>query len=226
MSTAVFYNTILWGNNALVGDQVYLEDDNVDPDFYYCDVEGDSAGFESEEYWNVTYTGIYENNINEDPAFVSPSAGAGTSYDGLAADWSLLAASPCINAGTPDTTGLSLPPNDLGGDPRIVGDTIDIGAYEYQTEVFINNVLNKISDILVFPNPAGDFVKIYINNPDRELKILEIRDINANLKYSEIFYEKRHNKQINISDYPAGMYIISLTDKKHTILKTSRLIKN
>jgi hypothetical protein len=66
-----------------------------------------------------------------DPLFVSPTAGAGAGYDGLLANWQEQSPSPCINAG--DTTGISqyLPPFDLGGNPRISNDLIDMGAYEY-----------------------------------------------------------------------------------------------
>ncbi len=41
----------------------------------------------------------------------------------------------CINAGTPDTIGLNLPAFDLAGHPRIIFDTIDMGAYEFQGTV-------------------------------------------------------------------------------------------
>jgi hypothetical protein len=43
--------------------------------------------------------------------------------------------SPCIDAGTPDTTGLNLPELDLAGNPRVFNDIIDMGAYEYQDTI-------------------------------------------------------------------------------------------
>ncbi len=45
--------------------------------------------------------------------------------------YSLSANSPCIDAGTPDTTGLSLLPYDLAGNMRIWNDVIDMGCYEF-----------------------------------------------------------------------------------------------
>ncbi len=47
-------------------------------------------------------------------------------------DFHLQSNSPCINSGDNDyVTGAT----DLDGNPRIVGGTVDIGAYEYQTPV-------------------------------------------------------------------------------------------
>jgi len=59
-----------------------------------------------------------EGNINEDPLFVAATNGDGADYNGLAADWSLLAGSLCIDAGNPDAMY-----NDIDGTRN------DMGAY-------------------------------------------------------------------------------------------------
>jgi hypothetical protein len=61
-------NAIFYGNTAtLSGAQVYLLDDNCDPNFYYCDVQGGTTAFELNGNF---YTGTYQNNINSNPLFV------------------------------------------------------------------------------------------------------------------------------------------------------------
>ncbi|MFO7896306.1 MAG: choice-of-anchor Q domain-containing protein, partial [Candidatus Cloacimonadales bacterium] len=72
--------------------------------------------------------------------------------------FALAATSPAINAGTLDLpAGIELPEYDLAGNPRIYGDGIDMGAYEYQGEPqaaeedeLIIPQANKISS---YPNP-------------------------------------------------------------------------
>lgn len=57
-------------------------------------------------------------NITADPAFINPAAG----------DFHLQPGSPCIDVGT----NYGATATDLDGNPRIVGATIDFGAYEFQ----------------------------------------------------------------------------------------------
>jgi hypothetical protein len=49
-------------------------------------------------------------------------------------DYHLQSSSPCINAGNNSYVSAT---NDLDGNPRIVGGTVDVGAYEYQTPTSI-----------------------------------------------------------------------------------------
>jgi len=113
-------NNIITGNTSVTGgSQVDLNYDYAGQMYFsYCDLEG---GLE-----DIDKTGPitlhYSNNLDTDPEF------AGTGLQ----PWS-----PCINAGTPDTTGLNLPLIDIAGNPRIYqenGSRVDMGAYELQGE--------------------------------------------------------------------------------------------
>ncbi|WP_080056583.1 choice-of-anchor Q domain-containing protein [Spirosoma aerolatum] len=63
------------------------------------------------------YPGI--GNLNSDPLFIDPANG----------NFRLQPTSPAINAGSPDITDLL--PTDIAGNPRIQGNRVDMGAYEF-----------------------------------------------------------------------------------------------
>jgi len=80
-SVPVFRNCVFYGNNASSsGPVVFLYDETSTPNFFYCDVQGGTSAFDLN---GNTYTGTYQNNIDIDPLFVSPSAGSGASFNGI-----------------------------------------------------------------------------------------------------------------------------------------------
>jgi hypothetical protein len=132
-----FTNCILWGNTASgAGDQVYLYDEQSDPNFYFCDIHGSESAFELNGNF---YSGHYENNIDADPLFVLPSDSSGNGFNGLAADWSIQNTSPCIDSGDPTMTSQS---TDITGNPRVTVCRIDMGAYEYQSGIPLDITLS------------------------------------------------------------------------------------
>ncbi len=83
-------------------------------------VQGGESGIW--DYGGFNYINWEEGNIDDNPEWI----GTGDYPYALSAN------SPCIDAGTIDTTGLNLPAYDLAGNPRIKNGRIDMGAYEFQ----------------------------------------------------------------------------------------------
>jgi hypothetical protein len=107
-------NSIIYGNTASLEAQVSK---GTAINVMYSNIEGG-------------YNGI--GNIDTIPGFVSASNGAGSAYDGLSADWSLQASSPCINHGD-NQWNQELTTFDIDGNFRFDADRVDMGAVEYIT---------------------------------------------------------------------------------------------
>jgi len=91
---------------------------------YNCIVYYNTARFDSNYTWFATLnycatTPTPTNGIGNAPLFV----------DGAAGNLHLQSASPCINSGN---NAFVRGKTDLDGNPRIVGGTVDMGAYEFQ----------------------------------------------------------------------------------------------
>lgn len=203
-------NNIVWGNTNqhYPGVQIHYES-GFSPTVQYCNVEGGYAG---------------EGNINDDPLFLEPTLGAGVNYNALFADWALHDLSPCVNSGSSDTLGLSLPEFDIANNPRIYGNRIEMGAYENQ------NIITCISDLIyantlikIFPNPTkGSFsltmkgnryYKVQLYNSSGELINEFISKTNGN-----------HYLRFDITNYPDGIYLIKIFNSKSVYSKI--IIKN
>jgi len=150
-------NSIVWNNaNEEIFYYPYLEQNYSD--ISYTDMRNGENGIHTNG--NGTYN-WGDGNIDEDPLFVG---GEPFSYE-LSQD------SPCIDAGTPDTTGLHLPAKDLAGNPRIYNGRIDIGAYEYQGYGIDEPDTSFIHNLYLFnnsPNPFKESTTISFISADYE----------------------------------------------------------
>lgn len=93
----------------------------------------------------------------------------------------------------------------------------DSSAYYYHT---VNTGLkeNDISkgNITVYPNPSDGIFNIESNNT---VKSLEIYDSFGKLTYSESGYKQQFGKEINLSNYGNGVYLIKLQTSKGIVCK-------
>ena len=207
-------NMIIYGNES---DEIYWDPiqlytlDDVKADFAYS-CNPDRPDF---------YQG--EGNIHEDPQFVNPTAGAGPDYDGLAADWSLLDSSPCVNTGTPDTTGLNLPATDLLGNPRIFGVRVDMGAIENQLVVGLpqNPLVN--AHVQVSPNPFGQSFKVVAPGWDK-ISSISLFNQNGQQIATETMMPFEQMLVFDLRNQSPGLYLL-VTHFADGTSETTKLVK-
>jgi hypothetical protein len=147
-SVVNIYNSILYGNSP---SEIYIDNDNpAQPcNLNICNslITDGEDGIVNVHDWN-TINWDETTNLDENPLFDS----LGTYPFALSAN------SPCIDAGTLDLpAGIELPQYDLAGNPRIYGDNIDMGAYEWHgvgVEEPENPQLSTLTtQISNYPNP-------------------------------------------------------------------------
>jgi hypothetical protein len=189
-------NNIIWGNDKIPSwpwdpIQLYCTDSTIADFTYMCNPDG--------------YPG--EGNIIDNPQFVNPTEGAGLDYDGSAADWSLQNSSPCVNTGTPDTTGLNLPEFDIAGNPRLYGIRVDMGAYENQVVVGLpkNPLVN--SKIEIVPNPFKDRFSINLFGENKISRISVLNQSGITIRNMEQLPTDGF-MVIDLNGYTSGLYLV------------------
>jgi parallel beta-helix repeat protein len=205
-SSPLLANSILYGNTCASHYQLFINDNNSAPIIIYCDVQYDSVGLAP----GVTYNQANcTNNIGSDPAFVNFAI----------ENYHLLSTSPCINAGTPDTTGLNLPAIDLDGNLRVYNGRIDIGPYEYGSihGIGMNDFNNHL---LFYPNPATDKLTIETSAITTQSQLSIINPNGQELITQQISNPKT---VIDISNLPSGVYFVRLTNDR--TVEVGKIIK-
>ena len=146
------YNTILYNND---GYSFNLWEDAV-VNISHSLIEGGDNNVNY--YYPLSTVNWIEGNLDDNPMFDSLNT----------SPFALLENSPCINTGTFDLpAGIELPEFDLAGNPRIYGETIDMGAYEFQGNPQSNDeneiVIPKITQISNYPNPFNPTTTIKLD---------------------------------------------------------------
>jgi|WetSurMetagenome_2_1015567.scaffolds.fasta_scaffold07045_5 hypothetical protein len=209
-SRAKIYNNICWRNEQYSGqqnDQINVSQAMTNYElFYNCVQYGNGGDYAVYEY----------------PEFVNPTAGVGLSYNGYDADWSLSDSSPCVNRGTPDTTGLFIPDYDVVGNPRIYGGQIEIGSYENQNVLVGFNKSEGFKDkILVYPNPGTYQLNIKSHQSETTFEMFNV--------FGQVIIQKhiiRGINSISTEFLNPGIYFYRLLNNKKKVIGSGKWNKN
>ncbi|MCK4339660.1 MAG: T9SS type A sorting domain-containing protein [Candidatus Cloacimonetes bacterium] len=171
-----------------------------------------------------------EGNIDSIPQFVG----------GDPFRYELTEGSPCIDAGTPDTTGLNLPELDLAGNPRIYNGIIDMGAYEWQGQGIDEPDTSFIHKLYLFqnkPNPFSSSTKITFISADYErIKDYKLSIYNARGQLIRTYNGKRDNFWVKTdivwdgtdedgNKVPNGVYFYKLSYGENSVTKKMILVR-
>ncbi len=198
-------NCIIWNNIS----SSYTMNIHFPPltwmDISYCNVEDDLDHiFDLKPY----------TNIDSLPGFMDPENG----------NFQLLGNSPCINMGTPDTTGLFLPPKDLSGNDRILEGRVDIGAYENNRPTTTLPMMEG-TDIHVYPNPcSGLLVLEYREESEHDDLMVRISNVRGEMVKEEKIDAAKKLIPVDISNQPDGIYVLTLTSGQ-SVLFRQKIIK-
>ncbi len=163
------YNCIIYDNGGEKTVKFGFNEttDTISLEIYNSLIEGEEESIDVEQ--GMTKLHYDETNIDADPLF----------YGGAEYPYNLSDLSPCIDAGTLDLPEwIELPETDLAGNPRIVGAAIDMGAYEWNPTVGVNEYqsIKKVKEKLltVAPNPFSTKTIINASFPVKSHVKLEV----------------------------------------------------
>ncbi len=226
-SSVTLINTILWRNTSEnIGNEMYHYSESnssvhLDHSLYR---ERDGAG-------DIVRGGSFTEagSITDDPMFVDAAAG----------DFRLQPESPAIDAGNPDTD-LSVfagdensEPLDLDGNPRVHGDAIDLGAYEFMAEeTSAGDLASEQPGVFHlhqnYPNPFNPSTVIRYELPEAVQVRLEVFDL-LGRRVATLVSEKQragsHEAIFDAAPFSGGVYMYRLKAGEFIQTRAMMLVK-
>jgi predicted outer membrane repeat protein len=226
-SNSNLINNILW-NNTPQGIYFYQIHGSNSVTSSYSNIQGGEAGIETNNNGEINWL---EGNIDSDPLFI------GTGEH----PFTLSVNSPCIDAGTPDTLGLNLPPWDIIGNERVWdGDEdgvaiIDMGAYEFGAPEYVGMTNDELQitsyELSNYPNPFNPTTTIHFETTNlHENAQIEIYNIKGRRVDTIPIYSSTHAPMYsviwNAKKFSSGVYFYKLVvDGKEMAVKKCLLLK-
>ncbi|MEM7369948.1 MAG: right-handed parallel beta-helix repeat-containing protein [Bacteroidota bacterium] len=137
--------------------------------------------------------------------FVDPAGG----------DYHLISSSSVIDAGTDLVSPWVM--NDLDLNPRPSGSTFDIGAYEFQESMHLEE--HDAFQWTAYPNPAKDMLSLALD-PSLVIEKLELFSIEGQL----IYRSTEANRPLEVSGFATGFYFLKLSVRgKPSLTKKIRI---
>jgi hypothetical protein len=214
-------NNTAYNNGTVVGypeiDGIQGSDVKIYNNIMYARTGGNCNSNEATAIYdyNMYYNGgAYRkgtNDVTGDPQFVK------VAYNNTA-DFRLQSHSLAINSGSFVSGQYSK--TDINGTVRPAGKAPDRGAYEYTITTGINSASNSISDVIVYPNPADDYIALENTDFSSQIELFDVSGIKVLTQFIN-----GSNEKINISSLQSGIYFLNVLNN-HTILYRGKVIKN
>ena len=151
---------------------------------------------------NLLYGGngtmvLGSNSIINNPNYLNPSLS-------LSADFTVNSSSPSVDKGS----SILAPSTDFNGNTRPKGNGFDIGAYEYNSSLSVDDF--EKTHFIIYPNPVTDILKIKGDNIINSYKVIDltgkilIRGVENNIS------------TIDLSPLKKGLYVLEINTGNET----------
>jgi hypothetical protein len=89
-------------------------------------------------------------------------------------------------------------------------------AYIGNFNVSVNELFPQINTLSVYPNPASDFINVELPSSAPQ-GVISIYDVKGQRIHSQAIEESAASQRINVSSFPAGIYLIVASDQNTVI---------
>jgi hypothetical protein len=93
---------------------------------------------------------------------------------------------------------------DLSGNDRIFNTTIDLGVYEYNSTLGIDEISNMEDWLVVYPNPVSE--TLHIKTFGQDLKRLALYSVNG----QKVLEQNEVQNSVDVSNLPLGVYFLQI----------------